>query len=101
MRWAEALRSQRVHARIIEGIRIPHGIIAGLVKRAQRMELLPGDLSADAIARSLIALFQGFVLQVAWREKIDVDACVAVIDRMLRGLRPSNNKIRQPPKRRA
>jgi AcrR family transcriptional regulator len=98
--WAEALRSRRVHARVIEGIRVPHAIIAGLVERAQRMELLPGDLSADAIARSLIALFQGFVLQVAWGEEIDVDACVAVVDRMLQGLAPSGRQTRQPPKRR-
>jgi AcrR family transcriptional regulator len=99
--WAEALRSRRVHARVVEGIRVPHAIIAGLVTRAQRMELLPGDLGADAIARSLIALFQGFVLQVAWGEEIDVEACVAVIDRMLQGLRPSSPKTPQAAKRRA
>lgn len=98
--WAEALRSQRVHARVVEGIRIPHAIIAGLVERAQRMQLLPDDLSADAIARSLIALFQGFVLQAAWKEQIDVDACVAVVDRMLQGLQPPDKTTRQPPKRR-
>jgi AcrR family transcriptional regulator len=98
--WAEALRSPRIHARVIEGIRIPHAIITGLVKRAQRMELLPGDLGADAVARSLIALFQGFVLQVAWGEDIDVDACVAVIDQMLKGLVPSSPKTRRAANRR-
>jgi AcrR family transcriptional regulator len=98
--WSEALRSRRVHARVIEGIRVPHAIVAGLVGRAQRMELLPGDLSADAIARSLIALFQGFVLQVTWGEAIDVDACVVVVDRMLKGLGPVDRPTRQPPKRR-
>jgi AcrR family transcriptional regulator len=97
--WAEALRSQRVHAVVIEGIRVPHAIIAGLVERAQRMELLPRDLSADAIARSLIALFQGFVLQAAWGEKIDIDACVAVVERMLKGLETSDRPTRQAAKR--
>jgi AcrR family transcriptional regulator len=97
--WAEALRSQRVHAVVIEGIRVPHAIIAGLVERAQRMELLPRDLSADAIARSLIALFQGFVLQAAWGEKIDIDACVAVVERMLKGLEMSDRPTRQAAKR--
>jgi AcrR family transcriptional regulator len=84
--WAEALRSQRVHARVVEGIRIPRSIIVGLVEEAQRMNLLSRDLSADAIARSFIALFQGFVLQVTWGEDIDVDSCIAVVDRMLQGL---------------
>jgi BetI-type transcriptional repressor, C-terminal len=84
--WAEALRSQRVHARVVEGIRIPRSIIVGLVEEAQRMNVVSRDLSADAIARSLIALFQGFVLQVTWGEDIDVDSCIAVVDRMLLGL---------------
>ena len=33
-----------------------------------------------------IALFQGFVLQVAWGEAIAVDSCIAVVDAMLLGL---------------
>ena len=84
--WAEALRSKRVHDRVVEGIHVPRSMIVRLVERAQRMQLISGDLSADAIARSFIALFQGFILQVAWGEKLDVDACVAVVDRMFLGL---------------
>jgi AcrR family transcriptional regulator len=97
--WAEALRSPRVHARVIDGIRIPQGVIAELVGQAQRMELLSRDLSADAIARSLIALFQGFVLHVTWGEKLDIDACVAVADRMLAGLAPVKRETGQSRKR--
>jgi AcrR family transcriptional regulator len=84
--WAEALRNDRVKACIVGGIDSPRATITTLVARAQRSGQLPNELSADAIARSLIALFQGFVLQVTWGEKIDVDACVAVVDRMLEGL---------------
>jgi AcrR family transcriptional regulator len=84
--WAEALRNRRVHARVVEGIDIPRALIVGQVKRAQRMGKLPNRLSADAVARSLVALFQGFVLQVAWGEAIAVDSCVAVVDAMLLGL---------------
>jgi len=47
-----------------------------------------------AVARSFVALFQGFVLQVAWGEKIDVDACVAVADRMLLGLGEIDRKAK-------
>jgi AcrR family transcriptional regulator len=93
--WAEALRNPRIHARVIDGIRVPHAMIAELVGQAQRMEMLSRDLSADAIARCLIALFQGFVLQVTWGEKFDIDACVAVADRMLAGLAPVKRETAQ------
>jgi AcrR family transcriptional regulator len=95
--WAEALRNRRVHARVVEGINIPRGLITGLVERGQRIGSLSNALSADAIARSFIALFQGFVLQVAWGEDIDVEACVAVVDRMLQGLAPPDRPA-QPTK---
>jgi AcrR family transcriptional regulator len=98
--WSEALRSPRVHARIVAGIHMPLKLIAELVRRAQRMELLANDLSADAIARSFIALFQGFVLQAAWGEKLDIDACIAVVDRMLAGLAPLDRESPKSSKRR-
>jgi AcrR family transcriptional regulator len=84
--WTEALRSERVHACVVEGIHVPLAIITSLVEQAQRIELISYHLSPDAIARSFIALFQGFVLQVTWGENIDIDACVEVVDRMLVGL---------------
>jgi AcrR family transcriptional regulator len=84
--WAEALRSPRVHARIVEGIAIPRSLIVKLVVQGQCEGLFLRDLSADAVARSFIALFQGFVLQITWSEDVDVEACVAVVERMLQGL---------------
>lgn len=95
--WAEALRNPRVHARIVEGIDIPRYVIAGVVEQAQRIGRLSDDLSADAVARCFVALFQGFVLQVAWGEDVDVESCVAALDRMLQGLANSNP---QPTRRR-
>jgi AcrR family transcriptional regulator len=88
--WAEALRNPRVHARIVEGINIPRSLIVGLVEQAQRIGRLSDDLSADAVARCFVALFQGFVLQVVWGEDVDVESCVAALDRMLQGLASSN-----------
>lgn len=84
--WAEALRSERVRAHVVEGIDGPRATIIELVQRAQRVGRLSDELTADAIARSLIALFQGFVLQVEWKEDINIDACMAVMNRMLQGL---------------
>jgi hypothetical protein len=49
------------------------------------------------VARCFVALFQGFVLQVVWGEDVDVEFCVAALDRMLQGLANSNP---QPTRRR-
>jgi hypothetical protein len=95
--WAEALQNPRVHARIVEGINVPRSLIVGLVEQAQRIGRLSNDLSADAVARCFVALFQGFVLQAVWGEDVDVESCVAALDRMLQGLANSNP---QPTRRR-
>lgn len=86
--WSEALRNDRVRARVVDGIEMPRSMIVSLIERAQHQRLIRKDVSADAVARTLIALFQGFVLQASWGEPIDVDACVATIERMLDGLKP-------------
>ncbi len=84
--WAEALRNRRVHAHVVEGIDMPRAMIVALLERAQHERLMRKDVSADAVARVLIALFQGFVLQASWGEPIDVDACALTIEHMLEGL---------------
>jgi AcrR family transcriptional regulator len=94
--WAEALRNPRVRARVVDGIDIPRALIVGLVERAQGAGRLSNELSADAVARAFVALFQGFLLQVAWGEAIDVDSCVAVVDRMLGGLEPGEARAEPP-----
>ena len=97
--WAEALRNERVRASVIEGIDVPRSVIAALVERAQSEGLLSRDLSADAIAQTLIAVFQGFLLQAVWKQPIDVDACITVIDRMLAGLAQPGTTTRRRNKR--
>jgi AcrR family transcriptional regulator len=84
--WAEALRNERVRASVIEGIDAARAAIVLLVTRAQSKRLVSGDLGADAIARTLVALFQGFLLQVVWQQPVDVEAALTVVDRMLGGL---------------
>lgn len=87
--WAEALRNERVRARVVEGVDIPRRLIAGLVEKAQQAGAISQDLKPDAVARTFVAIFQGFVLQLAWGEPIDLDACVGVVERMLAGLKPT------------
>ena len=97
--WAEALRNGRVHAGVIEGIESARAVVVLLVERAQSKRLISRDLSADAIARTLVALFQGFVLQIVWNEPIDVEAAIAVLDRMLGGLAPQAARVAARKKR--
>jgi AcrR family transcriptional regulator len=84
--WTEALRSDRVRALVVAGIDVPRGMIAELIERGQQSRQISQRLSADAVARLLIALFQGLVLQVSWGESIDIDACAIAVDHMLEGL---------------
>ena len=80
------MRSRRIRALVVEGIDAPRALIVPLIEKAQRSGKVASDLNPDAVARSFVALFQGLVLQVSWGAAIDVDACVAVADRMLEGL---------------
>jgi AcrR family transcriptional regulator len=93
--WAEALRNERVHASVIEGIDAARGVIVLLVTRAKSRRLISGDLDADAIARTLVALFQGFLLQFVWRQPVDVEAALGVVDRMLGGLTPQSPRTKR------
>lgn len=84
--WAEALRNRRVRASVVEGIDMPRAVIVALIERAQHDGQFKRDVSADAIARILIAMFQGFVLQKSWGQDFDVGACMAAADELLGGL---------------
>src|ERR1700759_6005 len=64
----------------------PRAVIVLLVERAQAKRLISSELSTDAIARTLVATFQGFLLQIVWRQPVDVEAALVVLDHMIGGL---------------
>jgi len=43
------------------------------------------DSLITAAARALVALFQGFLLQWVWGEKLDLEACFATVERIVDG----------------
>lgn len=73
--WAEALRSEAIHDSVVGGIaRVRVGIVR-LIARGQASGQIRPEVEPDAVARMLIAVFQGFVLQAAWGEALDLAAC--------------------------
>jgi AcrR family transcriptional regulator len=77
--WAEALRSPRLLEIVREGVDEPRRLLTERLTAAQAQGDLPAKLAPDAVARVIIALFQGFILQQAWDEQIDIDAYVEVV----------------------
>ncbi len=86
--WAEALRNPRVQALERENVEAVRGAFAKMVARGQAAGQLDMELEPDAVARAMIALFQGLVLQRTWCEEINLDAYRAVTRAMLAGLKP-------------
>lgn len=96
--WSEAMRSDAVLASVRAGLDAPRHAIAALVRRAQRAGQIDRKLDADAVARSVVALFHGFVLQMLWEPDLDRNACLAVFDRFLDSLAGSRKgATRSPP----
>ena len=98
--WAEALRNPRVHATVVEGLEIARTSIVSLVQDGQRQGRLRADLNPDAIARVLIALYEGMILQVAWNQPLDGEGCLDVVDQMLQALlgpNPAGSVPSSPP----
>lgn len=73
--WAEALRSEAIHDSVVGGIARVRVGIGRLIARGQASGQIRPEVEPDAVARMLIAVFQGFVLQAAWGEPLDLPAC--------------------------
>jgi len=81
--WGEALRNPRIRSTVVEGVTIVREAIVRLIERGQRTGQIRPEVDPDAVARTLIATFQGLVLQFAWGEPIDLAACGRVIRGMI------------------
>jgi hypothetical protein len=86
--WAEALRNPAIHKLVKRGTDAPLSAVAGMAREAQRRGELARNIDPDGLARMMIALFQGFVLQQAWDPRADVATYIetveAVFDAVLR-----------------
>jgi AcrR family transcriptional regulator len=84
--WGEALRNERIRMSAVEGLATVRHAIERLIERGQHTGQIRAEVDPEAVARTLVATFQGLVLQVAWGEAVDLRACGQVVLDMLRAL---------------
>jgi AcrR family transcriptional regulator len=82
--WGEALRNPAVHASAVQGMTAVHDAIVGLIKRGQASGEFRRDADPEAIARILMATFQGLNLQSCLGEKIDLHNIGVLLTTMFR-----------------
>jgi AcrR family transcriptional regulator len=97
--WAEALRNETVRTQVVDGVRKPANLIASLIRRAIEAGELHPDTDARALARAIVALFQGHTLQRLWGEPLQIEAALAALAAMLRGFEMqsgSGRRVKRP-----
>jgi AcrR family transcriptional regulator len=80
--WGEALRNPRIQATAVEGLTRVREAIAHLIERGQHTGQIRTSVDPDAVARTLVAAFQGLVLHAAWGE----DICLGAVGQVLRDM---------------
>jgi len=86
--WSEAMLNPSVLGSVRLGFEQPRREIAQLIRGAQRQGQVGADLDADTLARTMVALFHGFLLQKLWDPELDVGAYLAVLERIFSALVP-------------
>lgn len=84
--WAEALRNPDVLKTVLRGVDEPRKLLARVVSECQERDELPSHVEPEALARVMIAIFQGFVLQQAWDPRVDAERYLAAVDALLDAL---------------
>lgn len=69
--WSESLRSPALAAQLRDVMTESRAVIGGLVAQHQRRGLIPDDAPPEAVARVLIALIDGFMVQTAMDDNAD------------------------------
>jgi TetR/AcrR family transcriptional regulator, repressor for uid operon len=84
--WAEALRDEVIREQVASGIRKPISLITELLRRGQRLGLIEGTINPRSVARTMVAMFQGMVLQRLWGEPFSAAEAIHTFDAFLAGI---------------
>lgn len=90
--WAEAVRHPRIRELARRNVDDPRAAVRAALAA---VPLAPG-LDPDALARVLIAIYQGLLVQTAWDETLDNDAYVRTVGALLAALIPSGPPSAHP-----
>jgi AcrR family transcriptional regulator len=88
--WAESLHDRRLAVAVRQGVDAPRAILAGMIRQARTRGELPDGPNDDAMARLLIAAFQGLVLQQARDAGVDARACAEALAVLIASTRGAN-----------
>jgi AcrR family transcriptional regulator len=91
--WGEALCNPKVREIVREGIEESKKSLTEVLAAYQKLGKFSPDLSPDAVARVMLAQFQGFVLQIALDDQLDIKEYVKVIRYLIRI--DSQKRVRQ------
>jgi AcrR family transcriptional regulator len=81
--WAEALRNPAIHKLVKRGVDRPLAALVRMARDAQERGELSREIDPEGLARMLVALFQGFVLQQAWDPRADVATYLETVDAVI------------------
>ncbi|HLG82495.1 MAG TPA: TetR family transcriptional regulator [Bradyrhizobium sp.] len=84
--WAEALRDEVVREQVTSGIRKPIAIIAKVLRHGQRLGVIDRAINPQTIARTMVSMFQGMVLQRLWGEPFSTAEAMKAFDAFLAGI---------------
>ena len=82
--WGEALRNPSVHESAVAGMTAVRQAIVRLVERGQNAGEFRTDIDPEAVARILIATFQGLTLQTTLGETLPLESIGAAMSDMIR-----------------
>src|SRR5262249_29876257 len=97
--WAEALLNPEVLASVRRGVDGPRAQLARIIRAAQAAGRLSPQLEPGALARAMVALFHGFVLQKLWDPSMPVEPYLEVLDALLDGVAATPGNARQASRR--
>jgi TetR/AcrR family transcriptional repressor of uid operon len=81
--WAEALRDDVIREQVTSGIRKPITVIVKLLRHGQRLGVIDAAINPQTIARTMVAMFQGIVLQRLWKEPFPTTEAMNAFDLFL------------------
>ncbi|MEE9325037.1 MAG: TetR/AcrR family transcriptional regulator [Dehalococcoidia bacterium] len=83
--WAEAVRNPQIKELLRHGMDSHRQPLSEIILRAQEQGEINPALDPDAVARAMLSLFDGLVLQEALNQDVDVWKYVAVVKALLTG----------------